>query len=70
LANDHLQAAHVKRLFAAAEEEHAIALKSFKQQAAEQEASDDQWHQLQVSERICHSFDAPSEAVFLQCRLK
>ncbi|KAA6419700.1 MAG: hypothetical protein FRX49_10424, partial [Trebouxia sp. A1-2] len=44
------QAAHVKRLFAAAHEEHAIALKCFRQQAAEQEVSDVQWEQLQATE--------------------
>ena len=44
----------MRRLFAAAEEEHAIALKSAKQQAAEQEASDVQWEQLQASEGVSH----------------
>ncbi len=48
----HVQAAHVKRLFAAAHEEHAIALKRFRQQAAEQEASDVQWEQLQATEGV------------------
>jgi len=43
----HMQAAHLKRLFSAAHEEHAIAMKRFRQQAAEQEASDVQWEQLQ-----------------------
>ncbi len=47
-----IQAAHVKRLFAAAHEEHAIALKRFRQQAAEQEASDVQWEQLQATEGV------------------
>ena len=47
-----MQTTQVKRLFAAAAEEHAIALKSFKQQAAEQEASDVQWQQLQVHEGV------------------
>lgn len=46
------QAAHVKRLFAAAHEEHAIALKRFRQQAAEQEASDVQWEQSQATEGV------------------
>ena len=47
-----MQAAHVKRLFAAAHEEHAIDLKRFRQQAAEQEASDVQWEQLQATEGV------------------
>lgn len=47
-----MQAAHVKRLFAAAHEEHAIALKRFRQQAAEQEASDVQWEQSQATEGV------------------